>query len=95
MTTYIVLQRLGGTELRLLGSWAASGPSQAIKEMADGEEGTYIAVPERNWTEQHLELLVPAARVILRDAAVGYPAEVPAGQETIPVEPPAEAPDAA
>jgi hypothetical protein len=95
MTTYIVLQRLGGTELRLLGSWAASGPSQAIKEMADGEEGTYIAVPERNWTEQHLELVVPAARVILRDAQAA-PVEALPGQEAIPVEPePAETPDAA
>ena len=52
MTDYIVLRRSSGTsELRQLGVHRSNGPEQAIREIAKGEAGVYVAVPVRNWHE--------------------------------------------
>lgn len=96
MTTYIVLVQVKAPQgnstyesdvplYRLVGTYNASGPNQAIRSLAGDSEGTYIAVPERNWTEVRAELEQPAPRMRLAEQRSDLPApgEIP-GQETLP-----------
>jgi hypothetical protein len=90
MTTYIVMRKDTARDLRVLGVKVAHGPKQAIRELALGDdapgslEGTYVAVPMRNWTEMALALETPAPIVRLTEmGAIG----VIDGQESMLDEP--------
>lgn len=67
MTTYIVLRRNGSTELTVLGEYIANGPDQAIRALAKNEPGTYVAVPERNWTEKGGDVEAAEPRFVLNE----------------------------
>jgi len=70
MTTYIVLVQTKEPDAptyRLVGTYNASGPNQAIRALAGDSEGTYIAVPERNWTVVEAVLEQPAPRMRLAE----------------------------
>lgn len=100
MTTYIVLAEReqgavgsvgnagvsgeGGYFYRLLGTYTASGPNQAIRALAGDTPGIYIAVPERNWTVVEAELEQPAPRMRLseKEGVLPAPGEIP-GQTTL------------
>lgn len=88
MTTYIVLVEgtspetgptgntaavPSGKVYRLLGTYNASGPNQAIRALAGDTPGTYIAVPERNWSEVTAELEQPPARLVLHEGESDLP----------------------
>ena len=51
-TTYVVLvvPDAGSSYLAVAGDTLANGPEQAVRRVAAESEGTFVAVPARNWT---------------------------------------------
>ncbi len=81
-TGYIVLRARAGDSPEVLGLVQANGPEQAVRRKAGDVEGTFVAVPERNWTlvDQTSEVPPPIIRATTRKWGEGRP--VPPNPET-------------
>jgi hypothetical protein len=74
-TRYIVCRRTGSSGLEILGVRETSGPTAASRDFA-GQGGTYIAIPVRNWHEEHFESVVPEPKLTATPVEPVFPGQM-------------------